>query len=115
MVDLWYVKSSSLGVEKHREAYRATQRIQYAKSKSDLISKLDGSFKIPVYSTSDKAAAPDAAVGDKGTALQQSVFGGGAPPISVATGAKRTREEDDGSDAMEEDEQDMEMDESDDD
>jgi U2 small nuclear ribonucleoprotein B'' len=90
------------------------QRITYAKSKSHYVEKLDGTFKIPVFSTSDKAVAPEAAIGDKGTALQQSVFGG-APPASAAAGVKRTREDDEESDAMEEDEEDMEMDESDDD
>jgi U2 small nuclear ribonucleoprotein B'' len=109
LVDLWYGWTSSQDMK--ALANMAQQRIQYAKSKSDYVAKLDGTFKIPVYSTSDKAVNAEAAIGDKGTALQQSVFGG-APP--TATGVKRTRE-DEGSDAMEEDEEDMEMDESDDD
>ncbi|KAF2671335.1 RNA-binding domain-containing protein [Microthyrium microscopicum] len=94
-------------------------RIQYAKGKSEFISKLDGTFKIPVMDTG-KSVATEPVAGEKGTALQQSVFGG-APPAAASTGTKRARDEEEEADAPmeeeeeEEDEADMEMDESDDD
>jgi U2 small nuclear ribonucleoprotein B'' len=95
------------------------QRISYAKSKSNFVAKLDGTFKIPVVNEPAKTAAEKAA-GDKGTALQQSVFSGVPPSAAQAAGqgVKRGREEEDESEGdapMEEDEEDMEMDESDDD
>jgi len=90
-------------------------RIAYAKSKSDFIAKLDGTFKIPVPE-SEKGDSANAG-GEKGTALQQSIFSGvpGSKPSQSATsqGLKRGRDDDD--DAMDEDEEEMEMDESDDD
>jgi U2 small nuclear ribonucleoprotein B'' len=95
------------------------QKISYAKSKSDFVAKLDGTFKIPVVNEPGKTSAEKAA-GDKGTALQQSVFSG-APPSTAQTagqGMKRGREEEDESESdvpMEDDEEDMEMDESDED
>jgi U2 small nuclear ribonucleoprotein B'' len=99
------------------------QRISYAKSKSNFVAKLDGTFKIPSLNEPAKVDGVQAS-GDKGTALQQSIFSGA--PGSAAKGAghglKRVRdddeddEDDEESDApMEEDEEDMEMDESDDD
>jgi hypothetical protein len=67
----------------------------------------------------DKGDSEDAS-GDKGTALQQSVFSGvpASKPSQLAAGQglKRGRDEDDEDDApMDEDEEEMEMDESDDD
>jgi U2 small nuclear ribonucleoprotein B'' len=93
------------------------QRISYAKSKSNFVAKLDGTFKIPSLNEPAKVDGAQAS-GDKGTALQQSIFSGA--PGSAAKGAghglKRVRDDDEESDApMEEDEEDMEMDESDDD
>jgi U2 small nuclear ribonucleoprotein B'' len=90
--------------------------ISYAKSKSDFVAKLDGTFQLPAFGGDKQNDA--AVIGEKGTALQQSVFGG--PPPSAAQGGaqgqKRLREEEEQEDvAMEEDEEDMEMDESDDD
>ncbi len=92
-------------------ADRISQEIQYSKSKSDIVSKLDGSFRMP-------AAASGAVTS---TALQQSIFS--APPAAISTlaapnqdtanspavsvsGQKRMREEENESDedvAMEED------------
>ncbi|KAK2072867.1 hypothetical protein P8C59_007196 [Phyllachora maydis] len=96
-------------------------RIEYAKSKSNVVAKLDGTFKIPVTSS---AAAVEV------TDLQATIFGApapgsAAPAVSApkapagkadelmkdagtpeSRGVKRTREEDEGSDsdvAMEED------------
>lgn len=91
------------------------QSISYAKSKSDFVAKLDGTYKIPV--TAEAAQKQAEAGGDKGTALQQSIFSGGPPATTAgASGQKRIRDDDEQSDAaMEEDEEDMEMDESDDD
>jgi RNA recognition motif-containing protein len=93
------------------------QRIAYAKSKSDFIAKLDGTFKIPVPET-EKGDSADAG-GEKGTALQQSIFSGvpGSKPNQPAAGQglKRGRDEDDEDAPMDEDEEEMEMDESDDD
>jgi len=92
-------------------------KIAYAKTKSDFIAKLDGTFKIPVPET-DKGDAADSG-GDKGTALQQSVFSGvpGSKPSQPAAGQglKRGRDEDDEDAPEDEDEEEMEMDESDDD
>lgn len=91
------------------------QKISYAKSKSDFVAKLDGTYKIPVTAEAAQRAAD--AGGDKGTALQQSVFSGVPPSTTAgASGQKRVRDDDEQSDApMDEDEEDMEMDESDDD
>ena len=59
------------------------------------------------------------ATGDKGTALQQSIFGGAPSSTTKSSnqGLKRGRDQEDEQDdePMEEDEEDMEMDESDDD
>jgi hypothetical protein len=95
------------------------QKIQYAKSKSNTIAKLDGTFKIPTPATSTQA-----------TELQQSIFN--APPSASTTsaplakgqekkedlkGVKRPRdeeEEDAGDESMEEDDGSA-MEESDDD
>jgi U2 small nuclear ribonucleoprotein B'' len=93
-----------------RSLLSTTQRISYSKGKSNFVAKLDGTFKIPVVEGAKKTDE-GAVIGDKGTALQQSVFGG-AP---ATTGAKRARDDDDSDAPMEEDEEDMEMDESDDD
>jgi len=94
-------------------------KIQYAKSKSNTIAKLDGTFKIPTPATSTQA-----------TELQQSIFN--APPSASTTsappakgqekkedlkGVKRPRdeeEEDAGDESMEEDDGSA-MEESDDD
>jgi U2 small nuclear ribonucleoprotein B'' len=96
-------------------------KVQYAKSKSEFISKLDGSYKMPTVEGGTTTAG--ATNGETGTALQQSIFSGapGAVPPSTAqtAGTKRTREEekDEDSDASmeEEDDAEMDMDESDDD
>jgi U2 small nuclear ribonucleoprotein B'' len=96
------------------------QRIAYAKSKSDFISKLDGTFKIPVPET-EKGDSENAS-GDKGTALQQSIFSGAPAPkpnqTAAGQGLKRGRDEDDDDTPVDEDEdedEELEMDESDDD
>ena len=84
------------------------QRVQYAKSKSDFISKLDGTYKMPL-SGDAAAAAAGATTGLAGTALQQSVFRGGPPaaqPAATAAGVKRTRDEEEGDVSMEEDDDD---------
>jgi len=98
-------------------SHSCEQKIAYAKTKSDFIAKLDGTFKIPVPET-EKGGSADAG-GDKGTALQQSVFSGvpGSKPSLPAAGQglKRGRDEDDEDTPMDEDEEEMEMDESDDD
>lgn len=102
---------------------RQLQKIEYAKSKSDFVSKLDGTFNIP-----DTKGAANV----EQTALQQSIFNApppsstGAPGTGLpakpaaatdqpmkdasvepdARGQKRTRDEEDESDsdvAMEED------------
>lgn len=99
-----------------------TQKIQYAKSKSDFVAKLDGTFKIPSVA---------GAANVEQTELQQSIFSA-PPPNAAATsgtglpakpaanadhemqdagtpedrGQKRTRDDEDESDgdvAMEED------------
>ncbi|KAF2433352.1 RNA-binding domain-containing protein [Tothia fuscella] len=95
-------------------------RVQFAKSKSNTISKLDGTFKMPTGAVT--------APGTEGTELQQSIFN--APPAASASapsaskqieapkGVKRTREEEDEKDEkMEEDDSDdgSAMEESDDD
>jgi len=87
-------------------------RISYAKGKSNFIAKLDGTFKMPGVAASTRTNEPSG--GDKGTALQQSVFGGvpGKTP-SQAQGVKRTRDENDSEMEESEDEAEMEMDESD--
>jgi hypothetical protein len=95
------------------------QRISYAKSKSDFVAKLDGTFKIPSLNEATKTDSATPAIGEKGTALQQSIFSGapGSAAQSLGQRLKRGRDEnDEQSDAaMEEDEEDMEMDESDED
>jgi U2 small nuclear ribonucleoprotein B'' len=94
------------------------QKISFAKSKSNFVAKLDGTFKIPDMTDGTKTTDGAPVIGDKGTALQQAVFGGAPAAVadSGTKGVKRGRDEEEGSDVpMEEDEQDMEMDESDED
>jgi U2 small nuclear ribonucleoprotein B'' len=107
----WFVPSISLFA-----SGSSIQRIAYAKSKSDYIAKLDGTFKIPVLD-SEKGETSNASGGDKGTALQQSIFRGvpSSKPSQSATGQglKRGRDDEDDDASMDEDEEEMEMDESD--
>jgi U2 small nuclear ribonucleoprotein B'' len=86
--------------------------VAFAKSKSNAISKLDGTFKMPTSAT----AAPTA----EGTELQQSIFN--APPAASAgketeapKGVKRTRDEEDEPMEDEDDDEGSAMEESDDD
>ncbi|KIW03259.1 uncharacterized protein PV09_05479 [Verruconis gallopava] len=106
------------------EFFGKEMKIQYAKSKSDTIAKLDGTYKIPASALAGSAAA-GAATGER-SELQQSIFS--APPGSSAAkepelpkkveeahaGVKRPREEEE-DEPMEEDDEgaEMEMDESD--
>ena len=87
---------------------RALQKIQYAKSKSDTIAKLQGTYNVPIEVEKHKAAA-------QATTTQESVFGSTAAPTKAkplnapdesGKGVKRSRDESDGeksddSDAME--------------
>lgn len=97
------------------------QKIEYAKSKSDTIAKLDGTFKIPTFAQPEEAEATS---DGQPTDLQRAVFG--APPAAgkAATepaaskdkseepkGVKRGREEEEEEDS---DGSAMEMEESDD-
>jgi U2 small nuclear ribonucleoprotein B'' len=115
----------------HQNTLTLLQKIQYAKGKSDFVSKLDGTFKIPITALATTAGAN---IGER-SELQQSIFA--APPGAATTkekekekalelpkkpeethaGTKRPRDEDDEDDApMDEDDDegaDMEMDESD--
>ncbi|OCL11579.1 RNA-binding domain-containing protein [Glonium stellatum] len=105
------------------EFFGKEMKLSYAKSKSDTISKLDGTFKLPTTETATGMAA---------TELQKSVFGGAlpgsVPAASLSTkdadmsegeksaqGVKRRREEEsDQEDAsMEEDDEGAAMEESD--
>jgi U2 small nuclear ribonucleoprotein B'' len=98
-----------------------SQKIQYAKTKSDTIAKLDGTFKIPTFAQPEEAEATS---DDQPTDLQRAVFG--APPAAgkaaaeppagkdkseESKGVKRGREEEDEEDS---DGSAMEMEESDD-
>jgi len=56
---------------------RAAQNVSFAKSKSDTLAKLDGTYKQPA------AAAPSVAVENQSSTLQQSIFAG--PPGTVAS------------------------------
>jgi len=57
-------------------------RIQYARSKSDTIAKLDGTFKIPTHAL----AAPPEETGEELTATQKAIFNA---PAFATTGAKQ--------------------------
>jgi U2 small nuclear ribonucleoprotein B'' len=115
---------SSPGIASDRSAsLTRVQRIQYARSKSDFIAKLDGTFKV-TNPDSTGATTAGGAPGDAGTALQQSVFGGAPGKGAVPTaGIKRPRDDDEEEEEEEEDvpmeededEAEMDMDESDDD
>ncbi|QDS72674.1 hypothetical protein FKW77_002937 [Venturia effusa] len=58
-------------------------KIQYAKSKSDTIAKLDGTFKIPTFAQPEEAEATS---NDQPTDLQRAVFG--APPAAGKSAAE---------------------------
>ncbi|TID27826.1 RNA-binding domain-containing protein [Venturia nashicola] len=104
------------------EFFGKPMKIQYAKSKSDTIAKLDGTFKIPTFAQPEEAVATS---NDQPTDLQRAVFG--APPAAGKAaaaepaaskdkseepkGVKRGREEEDEEDS---DDSAMEMEESDD-
>jgi len=95
-------------------------KIEYAKSKSNFVAKLDGTYKMPANHEINEGISDQIAAGDKGTALQQSVFGNApgsttAKPPGTGQNLKRHRDDEEESEdaQMEEDEEDMEMDESD--